>query len=151
MTERAKLGIYWPGITHDIQTARVTCTSCNNIAPSQTRTPPTEPHIPTTPFEAIACDYFKYIGNYYFVAADRLSGWLELQQIKVGTNEAGAQGLCKALRRLMFTFGVPVGISSDGGPEFIAAETADFFTRWEFITENPQHIIHQPMVVQNWQ
>ena len=130
MNERAKLGVYWPGITHDIQMARATCTSCNNIAPSQARTPPIEPHIPTTPFEAIACDYFKYVGNYYFVAADRLSGWLELQQIKVGTNEAGAQGLCKAIRRLMVTFGVPVEISSDGGPEFKAAETTDFFTRW---------------------
>ena len=130
MNERARVGVYWPGITNDIQMARLTCTSCNNIAPSQARTPPIEHNIPTTPFEAIACDYFQYIGHYYFVAADRLSGWLELQQIMVGTNEAGAQGLCKALRRLMVTFGVPVEISSDGGPEFIAAETADFFARW---------------------
>ena len=130
MNERAKVGVYWPGITNDIQMARLTCTSCNNIAPSQARTPPVEPHIPTTPFEAIVCDYFKYIGHYYFVAADRLSGWLELQQVRVGTSDAGAQGLCKALRRLMITFGVPVEVSSDGGPEFIAAETEDFFKRW---------------------
>ena len=82
--------------------------------PSQAKTPPTEPHIPTTPFEAIACDFFQFIGHHYFVAADRLSGWIELQQVKVGTNEAGAEGLCKALRRLMVTFGVPVEVSSDG-------------------------------------
>ena len=76
MTERARVGVYWPVITNDIQLARLTCTSCNNIAPSQARTPPIEPHIPTTPFEAIACDYFQYVSHYYFVAADRLSGWL---------------------------------------------------------------------------
>ena len=98
--------------------------------PSQARTPPLEPWIPSTPFEAIACDYFHFKGHYYFVAADRLSGWLEVQQIKVGTNEAGAEGLCKALRRLMITFGVPIEISSDGGPEFIAGETDAFFKRW---------------------
>ena len=86
--------------------------------------------IPSTPFEAIACDYFHLNGHYYFVAADTLSGWLEFQQIKVGTNEAGAKGLCKALRRLMVTFGVPTEISSDGGPEFTAQETKVFFERW---------------------
>ena len=130
MNERAKVSVFWPGITNDIKNMRSGCQSCNKIAPSQARLPPVPPIIPTTPFEAIACDYFHYIGHYYFVAADRLSGWTELQQIKIGTNEAGAQGLCKALRRLMVTFGVPVEISSDGGPEFAAKETEAFFQRW---------------------
>ena len=92
--------------------------------------PPIEPLIPTSPFEAIAADYFDYMGSHYFVAADRLSGWVEIQYVRVGTNEAGAQGLCTALRRLMVSFGVPVEISSDGGPEFIADETSAFFKRW---------------------
>ena len=130
MNERAKIGVYWPGITKDIQEARDHCTSCNKITPSQPRLPPTEPHIPTTPFESIACDYFKYMGHYYLVAADRLSGWIELQQVKVGTIEAGAEGFCKALRRLMVTFGVPVEVSTDWGPEFKGYETQDFFNRW---------------------
>ena len=108
--ERAKDAVFWPGITQDIQTARKKCNSCNRIAPSQARIPPVEPWIPTAPFEAISCDYFHYMGWYYFVAADRLSGWTEQQQIKVGTNEAGAQGLCNTLRRLFVTFGVPRGV-----------------------------------------
>ena len=130
MNERARASVYWPGITKDIQSARESCHKCNNIMPSQPRMPPIEPWIPTTPFEAIACDFFKLIGHYYFVAADRLSGWFEVQKVSVGTSEAGAEGLCKALRRLMVTFGVPVEVSSDGGPEFVATETADFFKRW---------------------
>ena len=80
MNERAKAGVYLPGITTDIQYARDSCTGCNKTMPSQARTPPIEPRIPTTPFEAIACDFFHFKGHYYFVAADRLSGWLELQQ-----------------------------------------------------------------------
>ena len=64
MNERAKVGVYWPGITNNIQTARNSCTSCNNIMPSQAKTPPTQPHIPTTPFEAIACDFFQFIGHH---------------------------------------------------------------------------------------
>ena len=130
MTERAKAGVYWPGITKDIESARTNCTSCNRIMPSQARLPPIEPWIPSMPFEAIACDYFQLIGNYYFVAVDRLSGWLEVMQIRVGTNEAGAQGLCKALRRIMITFGVPIEVSSDGGPEFSAGKTKAFLKKW---------------------
>jgi hypothetical protein len=65
MCERAKAGVYWPGITKDIETARANCTSCDRIMPSQARTPPIEPWIPKTPFEAIACDYFHFRGYYY--------------------------------------------------------------------------------------
>ena len=130
MNARAQTSFYWPGITNDIASTRETCYHCNNIAPSHARLPPVEPCIPTTPFEAIACDYFHYLGWYYFIAADRLSGWTETQRIRVGTNDAGAQGLCKALRRLFVTFGVPIELSSDGGSEFIAAESKTFYERW---------------------
>ena len=130
MNERAKAGVYWPGITKDIETVRASCSSCNRSMPSQPRAPPVEPLIPSTPFEAVACDYFKFNGYYYFIAADRLSGWLEVNKIPVGTNESGSKGLCKALRRLMIQVGVPKEISSDGGPEFVAGETEAFFSRW---------------------
>ena len=127
MIKRARSAVYWPGITNDIISLRHLCGSCNRIAPSNPSTPPIKPCISTTPFEAVACDFFHYMGRYYFVAADRLSGWTETQQIKVGTNESGSSGLCKVLQRLFVTFGVPSEISSDGGPEFVARETGDFF------------------------
>ena len=130
MNERAKASVFWPGITRDIQNLRDYCQSCNRITPSQAHIPPHEPWIPSSPFEAIACDYFSYKGRYYFVAADRLSGWTEQSHIKVGTTEAGAAGLLRALRQLFMTFGVPVEISSDGGPEFIARETQAFLQQW---------------------
>jgi len=34
------------------------------------------------------------------------------------------------MKRSFATFGVPYELSSDGGPEFIAKETADFLKRW---------------------
>ena len=34
------------------------------------------------------------------------------------------------LRELFAHFGVPVRLSSDGGPEFVTKETQDFFKRW---------------------
>ena len=69
-------------------------------------------------------------GRYYFVAADRLAGRTEQQIIKIGTNESGLKGLCKASRRIFVTFGVPVEISSNGVTEFLAKVTKDFLKQW---------------------
>ena len=149
MTERAKATVYWPGITSDIRRVRQSCNSCNRNMPSQAKTPPAEPRIPTSPFEAIAADYFDYMGSHYFVSADRLSGWVEMQKIKVGTNEAGATGLCTALRRMMVTFGVPEEISSDGGPEFIAGKLRRSSSDGASVIDAPQHTIHPRTAEQN--
>ena len=42
MNERARAGVYWPGITADIIKARNSCGSCNRNMPSQARTLPIE-------------------------------------------------------------------------------------------------------------
>ena len=94
------------------------------------RLPPNESLIPKVPFESIVCDYFYFRGWYYFVAADKLTGWTEQQRIKLGTNESSSKGLCKALRRTFVTFGVPVEISSNGVTEFSAKVTKDFLEQW---------------------
>ena len=70
------------------------------------------------------------LGHHYLVAGDRLSGWVEVFRAPHHTALAGAKGLIGALRSLFATFGVPEEISSDGGKEFVAAETKAFFSKW---------------------
>ena len=41
-----------------------------------------------------------------------------------------AEGLCTSLRKLFVTFGVPIEMASDGGPEYTARMTEDFLHRW---------------------
>ena len=122
--------VFWPGITNDIEKARVQCRPCHRNAPSQAKMPPQEPKVPTVPFEMIFGDYFKLCGKYFLIIGDRLSGWTEVVNVKPGTNSSGAKGLCEALRHVFVTFGVPEEISSDGGPEFTALESTDFYARW---------------------
>ena len=81
---------------------------------SNPRLPPNESLIPKVPFESIVCDYFYFRGWYYFVAADKLTGWTEQQRIKLGTNVSSSKGLYKALRSTFVTFSFPVKISSNG-------------------------------------
>ena len=130
MTLNAQDTVFWPGITRDIELERLSCSLCTKITPSQPKLPPVEPHVPSTPFEAIVADYFKHEGFYYLVVADRLTGWPEIYRIRIGTDEAGARGLLVLLKRYFGSFGVPVEISTDGGPEFKAHQTQDFLSRW---------------------
>ena len=130
MQDRAHTFMYWPGITDDISSTRGNCRECCKNAPSQAQLPAQIPDIPSTPFESVFADFFQNSGYHYLLAGDRLSGWVEVYQSKVGSPSAGASGLVAHLRKLFMNFGIPEILSSDGGPEFIANETQDFLTRW---------------------
>ena len=130
MTTRAQGAVTWPGITRYIYNIRERCMTCNRNAPSNARLPPEEPTIPSMPFESVCMDFFDLGGWHYLVMVDRFSGWCEIKRAKTGTSSAGSHGLTIAMRQLFAVFGVPYQISSDGGPEFVAGETKDFFDRW---------------------
>ena len=130
MSLLAQSTVFWPGITKNIERTRKVCEPCTRNAPSQPKPNPIPPIIPTTPFEAVVADYFDFLGKHYLVIADRLSGWTEVYNIKVSSDGSGSHGLMTLLKRFCGTFGVPVELSSDGGPEFIAEETKNFFLRW---------------------
>ena len=130
MNLTAESTVFWPNITRDIERTRQLCKWCNQNAPSQPKTPPVTPIIPTTPFEAVVADYFQFKGWDYLVIADRLSAWTECYHTRSveGTNKS--KGLISLLKRFFGTFGVPCELSSDGGPQFIAHDTDDFLLRW---------------------
>ena len=109
---------------------RESCIHCNRNAPSQAATPPLPNPPPSTPFDAIFADFFKYGGHQYLVVGDRLSGWVEVYQSTAGSSQAGAAGLIRHLRSFFASFGVPEELSSDGGPEFTAGATESFLQLW---------------------
>ena len=125
MSARAESSIFWPGITKDIIDLRRKCSSCNRMAPSQPSCPPYPPTLPDYPFQRICADYFHYRGHQYLVIVDRYSNWLSIEK-----SDNGSNGLIKSLRRIFATYGVPDEISSDGGPEFTAANTQELLKNW---------------------
>lgn len=121
MSERAKATVFWLGISSCIQKTRDQCDTCWRIAPSQPNLPPVEPLIPTSPFEAIAADYFKLFGHFYLLTVDRFSNWPHITKVEHSATTVGSKGLIRALKRSFATF---------GGPEFLALDSKDFLKRW---------------------
>ena len=130
MSLLAQSTVFWPGISKDIEKTRKTCHPCIQNAPSQPKSTPFTPIVPTTPFEAIVADYFDLKENHYLVIADRLSAWTEVYHTPNGSHKSGSRGLITLLKNFFGTFGVPTELSSDQGREFIADDTQDFFLRW---------------------
>ena len=130
MSERAKATVFWPGITSCISNTRQNCNTCWRIAPSQPHMPPIDPMVPSYPFQAVATDYCDFEGSHYLITVDRFSNWPEVVKVLNSSSNSGSAGLMKSLKRYFATFGVPEELSSDGGPEFIAKETKNFFERW---------------------
>ena len=130
MEARAQSLIYWQGISSDITKTCENCSICCKNAPSQPSLPTAAPGIPSTPFESIFADFLEVANHHYLIASDRLSGWVEVFSSKSGGSTAGAEGLIAHLRSFFSTFGVPITLSSDGGPEFTASATSDFHKCW---------------------
>ena len=84
----------------------------------------------------IFADYFKLEDKNFLIIGNRLSGWTEVFCNSGEDSAAGSKGLCKALRHVFTTFGVPDDLSSDGGPEFTSEETEDMLKRWG-VNHNP--------------
>ena len=124
MLSRADSTVFWPGITPAIIHLRNKCHDCNRMAPSQPSAPPTPAIRPTYPFQSVCADFFDHHGYHYSVLVDRYSNYPIVERAK-----GGAKGLINSLKGTFTTFGIPDEIATDGGSEFTASATKDFFRK----------------------
>ena len=125
MTARANSSVFWPGITQDIESTRRGCIHCEKMAPSQPSAPPTPLTYPEYPFQHLCADFFTHAGKHYLVLVDRYSNWPVVERA-----HSGADGLISTLRKCFSTYGIADELSTDGGPEFMAAKTQKFLRDW---------------------
>ena len=94
---------------------------------------------PALPFESVSADVFSTAGKSYLVYVDRLSGWPAVAQY--GQDKTTSSTI--AFFRMLFRdLGVPVRLSTDGGPQFASKEFRDFLHRWGVRHEmtSPQYL-----------
>ena len=118
MDSRAETSIFWLGITTDIHATRANCNYCNQMKPFQTALPPTPLIIAAYSFQCKCADHFQYQGMNYLVIVDQYFNWPIDKRA-----QDGSKGLMEMLQRTFATYGIPDGLSSDGGPKFLSHTT----------------------------
>ncbi len=124
---RARQAVYWPGITSDITSTIEACTACQTRLSSLPKEPLMTDPLPTRVFEEIAADFFETGNKHYLAVVDRYSGYPIITGFRSAPTAAAT---IDKLKRIFTMFGCPTRLLSDGGRQFTAAETQDFFKRW---------------------
>ena len=126
MLANARQRFFWPGLDAAVRLTRAQCRDCNKMAPSQRAEPMLISNPPDMPFQQTVMDFANIKGNQFLIYADRLSGWVEVVQVKSTAFKSTKAILLKWFQ----TFGVPEEISTDGGPPFNGIEFKEFMERW---------------------
>ena len=133
--ERARLGVWWPGITSDIKRIVTMCSHCAEKRPTQRREPLMTTPLPQGPWIRVGIDLFHYAGKDYLVMCDYYSRWVEVLALTSTTSTA----VISRIKDVIARFGVPIEIMSDNGPQFTSAEFKEFSEKYIFnhITSSP--------------
>lgn len=95
---------------------------------------------PTRPYEMVTADIFHHAGYQYLVMADRFSGWPSIARL--GRSADSAQ-VIKHLRSWFMDKGVPVKLTTDGGPQFKSQEFSLWCQKWGIDHDRSSPHYHQ--------
>ena len=123
MKHVARSFIWWPGIDSNIESAARQCTQC-----CQTRNMPTtvthQWERPPGPWQRIHADFIGPVCHSMFlIVVDAYSKWPEVIRMKNDTTSAAT---IEAFRKLFSTWGMPLQLHTDNGPQFRSAEFEHF-------------------------
>ena len=126
MKALARMYVWWPGITADIEKSVRLCRECQQV---QSSPPPAPLHPwrwPTRPWARLHLDFAgPFQGNNILVAIDAHSKWIEA----VCTPSMSSSCVIDVLRTLFARFGLPEMIVSDNGTCFVSSEFKQFLRK----------------------
>ena len=126
MKALARMYVWWPGITADIEALSKDCEVCklNQKNPPKTAI---HPWIPATePFERIHIDFCQFEKDNWLVLVDAFSKWVEIINMRKTTDSPAT---IRELRRIFATFGLPKCVVSDNGPQLVSTEISTFYKK----------------------
>lgn len=136
--ERAKISVWWPGLSTQIKEMVTKCTEC-----VENRTNIKEPFLASPiaerPWDIISMDLFSFSGKDYLVIGDYYSKNIEMYHLTSTTEE----NIIKKLSDCFMRYGFCTTVRSDNGPQFKSKFKA-------FLAEkNIQHITSSPKFSQS--
>ena len=122
----ARMFVWWPGITCDIETTVKKCPECQKYQASPAAAPLLPWQWPTRPWSRLHIDFAgPFMNHMFLIVIDSHSKWLEVHVMPSITVTA----TIKCLRGIFAQCGLPERIVSDNGPTFISAEFKQFLQK----------------------
>ena len=126
--QRARDVLFWPGMSTQIEDKVAKCYTCSQHQRQQAKEPMIPHDPPNRPWAKIGTDLFEMNSHHYLCTVDYYSKWVEVDQLENQSSKATVNALKKHFSR----YGIPDEVVSDNGPQFGAAEFAEFAKDYEF-------------------
>ena len=132
---RAKVSLFWPGMTSDIKNKCMSWSLCAQYASQAPKEPLLSHDIPDNPWSVVSQDILMWEGKWHLVTTCHYSDWVEIDVLP-NTLTATVVQLTKAH---FARFGIPVRLITDNGPQFISTEYKQFASEYGFehVTSSP--------------
>ncbi|XP_033739278.1 uncharacterized protein K02A2.6-like [Pecten maximus] len=136
MKSLARLHAWWPNMDVDIERKKSGYEACQKVLPNAPKSPANPWRWPSAPWNRIHIDFAgPFMSEMFMVVVDAHSKWLDVIRMSSTTTAS----TINALRFLFASYGLPIELVSDNGPQFTAAEFATF------LKENGvRHILSAP-------
>ena len=123
MKSLARLHVWWPSITADIEQTVQSCTNCAVMARDPQKVPLHSWDFPRRPWQRLHLDYAgPFKGKMWLILIDAYSKWPEVHEMSETTSKATIQ----QLRKIFAVQGLPELIVTDNGPQFVSEEFKSF-------------------------
>ncbi|CAB3999375.1 Retrovirus-related Pol poly from transposon [Paramuricea clavata] len=135
--ERAKISVWWPGLSAQIKVMLENCTTCSKYR-QQHPEPLMPTPLPQRPWQLIATDLFILEKVTYLLVVDYYSRYVEVVALPKSTSSSK---ITQALKTIFARHGIPDEVRSDNGPQYHSDEFAQFAKEWGFkhSTSSPRY------------
>ena len=137
--ERARVAVYWPGMSGDIKAITSTCEFCQEHRPSQVKEPLLPSSLPAGPWQRVGADlaFHAPTRRNYLVVVDYFSRWIECVYLSATTSTS----VIVKLKDIFSRHGIPYELVSDNGPQFSSLEFRQFAENYDFVhvTSSPHN------------
>ncbi|XP_035890488.1 uncharacterized protein K02A2.6-like [Anopheles stephensi] len=126
MKSLARSYVYWPGIDKDIEQLAKSCHECAQTASAPPKFNKHHWEYPSNAWERVHIDYAGPVADaMLLIIVDAYSKWVEVKITHSTTTEA----TIKILDDIFASYGAPVTVVTDNGPQFTSEDFSNFLQR----------------------
>ena len=126
--ERANQGVWWSGLSKQIQDCVAMCKLCMQKKPAQQSEPLLPSALSDRPFQRIGVDLCELKGKHFLVSVDYFSRYTDILPLQSLTSGA----VINKMKQIFSQHGIAETVISGNGPQFVAKEFQQFAEEWNF-------------------